>query len=212
MSDQPVISVILPTIRPTHIARTLANLRAAAQFVPTEIIVIADFPAPSCEPHSPWYVRQRQGVIDAIALGERVARGEYLFVTNDETTLEPDCLHQLYQAAVARPGRLLTPNHQPPFPFVYYGKPFAAFPFAHRDLIQQLGGLLDPAYRAFYADPDLSMRAHAAGVPVEQVDTAVMYHWNQHDAAHHAAVAAYLDGDRATFRSRWDHLGAFRDP
>lgn len=219
MPDRPVISVILPTIRPTHIGRCLDNLRVAMTFVPSEVIVVADFPAEAAGivPGASgtavqWIVRGRQGVIDAIYIGTQAARGDYLFITNDETTLEPDCLHQLYQAAATQPGRLLTPNHQPPFPFVYYGRPFAAFPFAHRDLIAQLGGLLDPTYRAFYADPDLSMRAHAAGVPVETVPSAVIYHHNQHDAAHHAAVDAYLAQDRATFRSRWDHLGVFRDP
>lgn len=208
MSDQPVISVILPTIRQGRILAALQSLQAAAELVPTEIIVVADFPAPI--PHSPWYVRGRRGVIDAIQVGYAAARGEYVFVSNDETMVEPDCLHQLYQAAVTQPGRLLTPNHQPPFPFAYYGKPFAPFPFAHRDVFTKLGGLFDPAYRGFYADPDLSMRAHAAGVPVETVWPAVIHHSNSEDKS--AAWYDYFLADRATFRSRWDHLGVFRDP
>jgi hypothetical protein len=131
-------------------------------------------------------------------------------VTNDETIPEPDCLLHLYQAAVMHPGSLLTPRHLPPFDFRYYGLPFAPFPFASRALFERLGGLFDPAYKGFYADPDLGMRAHAAGVPIEEVPHAAIHHHNVNDKSEQ--WNAYFDADRATFRARWDHLGEFCDP
>lgn len=204
-----IISVILPTIRPYLIEQRLKEWDTALALVPpSELIVVADFPSPNG--HSPWYVRGRNGVIDAINLGYGVARGEFVFVTNDEAIPEPDVLHQLYQAAVQMPGCLLTPLHLPPFPFQYYGKPFAPFPFARKTLFDQIGGMFDPAFKAFYADPDLGMRAHAAGVPIHTVQTAAIHHHNAEGKAEQ--WDAYFTNDRATFRARWDHLGAFRDP
>ena len=211
MSDRPLISIILPTVRPALIVDCLASLTAAASLVPpTEIIVVADFEPPI--EHQPWILRDRRGPIDAIHLGYQAARGDYVFVTNDEARLEVDALLLLYQDAVMIPGRLLSPTHLPPFPFAYYGRPFVPFPFAHRDVFDALGGLFDPAFKAFYADPDLSMRAHAAGVPVHVVASAAIHHHNGTDGPKEQNWMAYIDRDRAVFRARWDHLGAFRDP
>jgi hypothetical protein len=207
---KPVISVILPTIRPSLIGVRLAEYRAMDAGVPVEVIVVADFAPPM--PHSPWYVRERKGVIDAVDLGYKAAQGDYITVTNDETQYGPDTLRALYAAACANPGAVLAPRHIPPFPFFYYGKPFTGFPFVHRDTIAKLGGFFDPAYRAFYSDPDFSMRAHAAGVPIVDVPDAPILHMQSHRRDHDDAVVAYHAADQALFRSRWDHLGAFRDP
>lgn len=205
----PIISVILPTIRPELIEGVLAKWRVPLALVPpSELIVVADFTAPGS--HTPWIVRERRGVVDAVHVGFQAARGEYVFLTNDETTPEPDALLQLYQAAVVDPDRLLTPRHLPAFNFTYYGKRFAPFPFASKALLERLGGLLDPVFKAFYSDPDLSMRAYAAGIPVDEVPAATIHHHNGADKS--ANWAAYFEADRATFRARWDHLGAFCDP
>jgi hypothetical protein len=212
MSGRPVISVILPSIRPELVMACVHDLRAAHRDIPTEIVVVADFAASFANPHTPWFVQPRSGVIAAIDLGYRSSRGDYVFLTNDQTRMGPDAIARLYDAAEAQPGRLLSPRHLPPFTFAYYGLPFAPFVFAHRDLITSLGGFLDPVYRAFYADPDLSMRAHAAGVPVEVVPEATIQHNNWTDAAKTQNWDAYFLADQATFRARWDHLGAFRDP
>lgn len=199
---EPAVSVLLPTIRPSHVARVLAGLQLAAGDLPLEVVVIADFPSPG---HQPWIVRPRAGVVDAVQAGVVAATGRYLFVTNDETQYEPGMLRLLYDAAEARPGCLWSPQHLPPFQFVYYDRPFAPFPFAHRDVFAQIGGVLDPVYGAFYADPDLSLRAHRAGVPVVQLDAAKIYHSNETSRAdHRAAVAQHFERDRQTFRARWD--------
>lgn len=215
-----MISVLLPTIRPTHIVAALDSLRAAGAGVVYEIVVVADFPAASVlecrDPwthlHIHWIEAPRQGVIPAIATAEQAATGDYLFVFNDESQLVAGGLKRLLDEAERKPGGIVTPRHVPTFPFRYYGKPFAPFPFVHRYVVAKLGGLFDPIYHAFYADPDFCLRAHAAGVPIHTVEDVVLTHTNRHDAAHMASVDKYLAADRALFRSRWDHLGAFADP
>lgn len=210
-----MISVLLPTIRPHLITRAVQSIGPAAAGVPYEVVVVADFDADLVaigDPNVRWLISRRYGVIDAINVAQRHARGEYLFVFNDESVLEPGALRRLYETAQQEPKSLLSPRHLPPFNFSYYGKPFAAFPFVHRDVVAELGGLFDPTFKGFYADPDFSLRAHAKGVPIRIVDDAVLRHANNHDEPHHASVSAYLEQDRAVFRSRWDHLGEFRDP
>lgn len=208
----PVISVLLPTVRPHKLATCLPCIGPACGTVPYEVVIVADFAAEVVPPCCQWIVRERRGVVDAVNLACAAAQGEYWFLFNDESVLSPRALETLHRHAVMDPGTLWTVNHQPPYAFVYYGKPFAPFPFAHRDLIAKIGGLLDPVYRGFYSDPDLSMRAHAAGVAIKVVSSAVLQHNNQHDAMHQHAVNTYLAADRATFQARWNHLGEFCDP
>lgn len=219
-----IVSVLLPTVRPHLLQRSLASIGPAAGALRYEVIVVADFEEPPVnDPYVTWVQRPRRGVVDALIAAHDVSQGEYIFSFNDESQLEALALQRLFDVAVECPRTLLTPRHIPKFPFFYYGLPFAPFPFASRRLISALGGLVDPAYRAFYSDPDLSMRAHAAGVPVQVVEDAVIHHANHHDKAHVDAVNAYVDADRATFRAKWDHLerragtagrpaSKFRDP
>lgn len=214
-----MISILLTTIRPHLIERCFASIRPACGRVPYEVVVVADFDPFNLAgfdlselERCTWMMRERAGVVVAVNQACTMARGTHWFLFNDESTLDAGSLETLYCQAKREPRALLGPQHMPPFGFEYYRRPFQPFPFAHRDLYAELGGVFDPAYRSFYADPDLSMRAHAHGVPVRSVDGAVIRHCNAHDFAHSMNVSAYLDGDRATFRSRWDHLGTFADP
>lgn len=215
----PQVSILLPTIRPHLIRRAVESIALAAGTVSYEIVVVADFPlsemgctSPVAHLHCHWIRHPRRGVVDAVQVACAAAQGEYWFLLNDESTLDPGAIEILYHEAVKAGPAVLTPRHLPAFPFQYYGIAFAAFPFAHRDVILQVGGLLDPTYKGFYADPDFSLRAVAQGIPIRTVDGAVIRHTNKHDAPHQASVSAYLEADRATFRYRWDHLGEFRDP
>ena len=210
----PLISVLLTTIRPHLVKRALDSIRPAAAGLPYEVVVVADFAPPDgvLQPPVSWSMRDRRGVVDAVNTAGQAALGEYWFIFNDESTLEPGALGLLYEAAVDEPDALLTPEHVPAFPFFYYGLPFAPFPFAHRSVFTQLGGLLDPIYRSFYADPDLSLRAHAQGRAVRTVHGAVIRHANYHDQPHADSVSAYLAADRAAFAARWAHLGELVDP
>lgn len=214
-----MISVLLPTIRPHLIERSFASIKPAAGGVPYEVVIVADFDPFSLAGFDikelevcTWMMRERGGVILAINQATTMARGTHWFVFNDESILDEGALEVLYEASLREPRSLIGPTHLPAFNFEYYGKPFQPFPFASKALFRQLGGLFDPAYKGFYADPDLSMRAHRKGVPVKSIPEAIIRHHNAHDADHNRSVSRYLDADRATFRARWDQLGEFRDP
>lgn len=209
MAD-PAISVLLPSVRPGLLERAYASLEGAACDVSYEVVIVADF-GPKDWPRCRWVVRDRRGSVDAVNRACQEARGEYWFLFNDESVLESVALEILYHEAVATPDQLLTPLHLPRYAFSYYGLPFPAFPFAHRDLFARLGGVLDPIYKAFYADPDLGMRAHAHGVPVVVAERAVIHHHNGQDDAKLQNMRRYFLADRVAFRERWDHLGEFRD-
>jgi glycosyltransferase involved in cell wall biosynthesis len=205
---------LLPTVRPGQFQRSFDSIAPAAGEVPYEIIVVADFDCPKDLSCGKWLKRERKGPIAAINTAFKRSSGDYLFVMNDESTLDPGALALLYYTALGFPRCIYSPKHIPEFGFYYYGKHFAAFPFVRRDVIFELGGFIfDPAYKGFYADPDFSMRAYAANIPIRVVEGAILRHGNDMNApGHQENVSNFLDADRALFRLRWDHLGEFRDP
>ena len=104
-----MISILLPSVRPALLRRAYDSIAPAAGPVRYEVIIVADF-GPDYWPHTVWIVNERKGPIDAVESARRVARGDYLFVMNDEATLDPDALTVLYNYAVANPGKLLSPS------------------------------------------------------------------------------------------------------
>lgn len=205
-----MISVLLPTVRPNKFRQSLDSIPAACGDVPYEVVIVADFAQPG-DVDAVWIVRERRGTVDAINVAYAAALGSHVFLFNDEATLAPNALKLLYLQSLTTPEWLLSPRHVPAYTFQYFGKSFPPFPFAHRDVFTQLGGLLDPAFKSFYADPDLGMRAHTAGVPIGVVPEAVIWHSNGHDEVKVANLQQYMAIDQATFRARWEHLGEFRD-
>lgn len=214
------VSVILPTVRPHLLRRALYSIPLAARGVHHEVVVVADF-----APHDDyldavssgwvtWIVRNRRGVVDAANVGHSASNGRFVFLFNDESVLDEGALSLLYEEGLRRPRTILSPRHLPEFAFRYYGREFVPFVFVEKSLVDgELGGVfLDPVYRGFYADPDLSLRAIERGISLHVVGEAVLRHHNDHDELHRAMVGKFLEHDRAVFRRRWDHLGEFRDP
>lgn len=214
-----MISILLPTIRPANIMDTLLNLSYANKGE-YEIIVVADFPAPAYikdDPRIFWvFENHRQGPVDAVNKAFLLAQGEYVFVMNDESKLEVGALDLLKNRYEINTLQLLTPKHIPYFPFIYYGKIFAAFPFMNRRTLQVLNNdefVFDPTYKAFYADPDLSLRAYENNIPVHIIEEAILIHNNDwHEEGHQDNVKKYLNHDQEVFKNRWSHLGEFKDP
>lgn len=217
-----MISVILPSIRRhliNNCVQSILNATSKQSQHDLEIICICDY-APThyiaaLSPIITWLFNvERKGVVDANIKGYNAAQGDYVMTISDEAKLYPGSLDHLEAFCKKHDNNVLTsPAHIPYFPFFYYGKWFAPFPFAHRSVIEKVGGLFLPEYKCFYADPDLSLRAYENGVPVLECDNAMIHHPNDMACvAHQHNVKAYVEADRETFKKRWTHLGEFKDP
>jgi len=213
-----MISIILPSVRPENLKNCIEAIIKAADYDDKlfEIILVTDFKHQweSANIKS-FYAPERKGVVDALNKGIAVAQGDYLFTLSDEAILGDKAFLYLLKDSkeLYQDKALLTPLHIPHYPFFYYGRYFAAFPFAHRDLIERVGGFFDPIYHCFYADPDLSLRCHQIDIEVHVCELATIYHPNNMSCeAHRMNVALYVEADRAIFKKRWKHLGEFKDP
>jgi glycosyltransferase involved in cell wall biosynthesis len=205
------LSILLPSLRPHELTGCLPALHAAADGLDYELVVISDAELSDAHPRTRCIIEAApEGPIHATLTGLTAARGDYLFTCSDEDRLQPRSLFKMHvRAELAR--KLGTHAiHCPWFPnagpWQYYGRTFAPWPFIHKDLAKQLGGLFDPAYHAHYADPDLGMRAAEAHVGIRLHDDLTLAHPNPHDDLHLRNHARWFDADERVFRSKWAHL------
>ena len=159
------------------------------------------------------FVQPRNGTVDAMNLSFEMAEGRYIFATNDEVELDPCVFRVLLDAAEAHgEDGIFAVSQKPYCSNDYYGIYFAPCPFGRRSFFQRLNGrnyLFDPIYRSFYADPDLCIRAHVAGIDVVKVPEARTRHHRcvRPGDGHSHNWQSYYQSDRHTFNTRWEHLG-----
>ncbi len=211
-----MISIILPSIRSDNLKWALGNLRMNQIHTDYEVICPIDFQMEApCSKVKILLEPERKGVIDAINVGLKQAQGDYIYITNDQSNLSPDGLNQLVKFSKSKGDVALTgPKDVENFQFKYYDRWFVAYPFIHRTVLNSIGGHFDPIYRAFYADPDLSLRAHVRNIPVEDCTLAVnkRYHSGlMNYDGHQDSCNKYFAQDKSTFINRWKHLGEYKD-
>lgn len=212
----PIVSILLPTIRPDLFRIRMQEYAQLQLPGPCEVVVVSDRPdlldaAPQPGLSVQYLVQPRGGNVPATNLAFAAAQGTYVLATNDEVAFEADLLTALVRAAALQVDGIFSPVQTPYCSNDYYGVFFANCPFGRRRFFQHLNGqdcLFDPVYRCFYADPDLSLRAAAQGLAVVMVPDARCAHQCVPGAEGHVANArAYYAQDRQTFVTRWAHLG-----
>lgn len=218
----PLISILLPTIRPDLCRLRLQEYAGLALAEQLEVVVVSDSPKWDVSQPNPemtvQHVHQpRGGNIPATNLAFERATGTYVCATNDEVAFEHGFFMAMVNTAMAHGAGLFSGTQTPYCSNDYFGVFFANCPFGRKDFFQRLNGgnwLFDPVYHAFYADPDLALRAHAKGFPVVKVPAAQCVHHCVRDADGHLFNReTYYHLDRRTFAHRWAHLGPMeKDP
>lgn len=209
-----MISILIPSIRPINLEQTIARLLAGQENADFEIVTVTDFEVYPLPSKVVSIRSERLGCIDAICKAEARASGEYIIVLSDQSYISDGGLLQMEEYSQRVRNTVIISQHTvPESKLEYYGKYFAPYPFVHRSIIQQLGGLFLPIYKSFYADPDFSMRAHEAGIPIHKLNYIDIIRPGGMSYSHHKENANnYLEADRETFKQRWQHMGVFNDP
>ena len=146
------------------------------------------------------------GFVAAANRGIGRARGEWVFLLNNDVTLAPDCVERLMEVAESSDAAMLTPlvlwTEDPRLVYsagdrigtngrpvsIGYQRERGAFvtveaPFGvsggyglFRGDLLDKVGLLDPAFGAYFEDADLCFRARWAGFTAQLVSEAVAWH------------------------------------
>jgi glycosyltransferase involved in cell wall biosynthesis len=209
-----MVSVIIPSIRPINLEQTLARLLIGQEDADFEIVCVTDFEIYPLPDKVVSIRSERKGCIDAICKAEAAASGEYIIVLSDQSYISDGGLIEMERLSKEAGDKIIISQRTiPESKLEYYGWYFAPYPFAHRDLISDLGGLFLPCYKSFYADPDFSMRAHEAGIPIVKYPHLTIIRPPGMDYSYHKQnFNKYVEADRETFKKRWAHLGEFKEP
>jgi len=209
----PELSILLPSLRPDAVARKVKEFSETNTDVDYELIVVSPFDVQGDRVrHIPE--KERNGVIYAINQAYAHSSARYIVLWSDDAIPEPGCLRNIlnfvkqkpvpFLASFRRRGRDGKEHEQ----WAVYGKLYAGWLCADRETFNLVGGLFNPEYKNYWADPDLSLRVWEykgevlvcddAWINVEQID----------DQVKKDNLKSSFSKDTETFFSHWhDKLG-----
>ncbi len=210
--DRPTISIVIPTWNRCDLACRCLRSLADQTFQDVEWIVVddgstdgtrgtmeRDFPRARV-----LRLPRNRGFAAATNAGIGAAKGTWLFLLNNDMTLEPDCLERLWTArnradmlaplvlwdddhdTIYSAGDRILPNGRPEswgfrVPRQHFTPPPEIFGVSagaglfRREILDTVG-VLEASFGAYFEDADLCFRARLAGFTAAFVDDAVAYH------------------------------------
>jgi GT2 family glycosyltransferase len=163
---------------------------------------------------------KRQGFVKAANIGFRAADGKYITWLNDDARPLPDAYDNAIQQLKKGPAsdRVIAMYHRwksarniafekklhgTAYQLCHVrGTLYANFALATRDVFQQLA-YFDERYRFYGADPDFSLKAWHAGIPIETARASFIDH-DEHDDQRRFVDAEQAKRDNAKLFAKWD--------
>lgn len=213
-AQAPRVSVVIPTWNRCELVIECLESLSRQTYRDFETIVVDDGSTDGTAerlrrewPEAVVIVRERNGgFAKAVNAGIRCARGEFLFLLNNDMTLEPDCLEKLLRTTESANSDMTAPlvvwrddpsviysigdqllsNGRPESigfralraGFSYSGEVFGVSAGAglFRRAVFDAAGLFDERFVAYFEDADLCFRARLAGFRAVACPEAVAYH------------------------------------
>lgn len=210
----PMVSIIIPTWNRCDLVVECLRSLAKQTFRDVEIIVVDDGSTDDTAEVLQWDFPQtkiiqrskNQGFAVAVNAGIRQARGEWIFLLNNDVTLDPRCLEHLLASASQTQADMIAPlilwedspetvysagdairtNGRPES--IGFRSPRKGFVFPqtifgvsaaaglYHSRIFKTVGLLDETFIAYFEDSDLCFRARLAGLTAALAPEAIAYH------------------------------------
>ena len=227
-AGEPKVSIIVPTYRRVdHLARCLKSIESTVK-LPHEVIGVAvkddqaTIDAIATHPAVKWVIQPtRGGAVQAMNLGFRAARGEYLIQINDDCELLPHSIANAVRFLEAPANSLIGQAaffHDSPVKrnvftqiqveniwyFVGHvrGLCYANFGLARRSLHERLD-YFDERFFMYGADPDFSLKVwHEAKLGVVPCPGALIHHAELNDERGERERAAQAADNEKLF-AKW---------
>lgn len=204
----PEISILLPSIRPELARRRIEEFATVAAAVDYEIVLVSPFTVENPRVvHVPEL--ERRGVMHAMNVAYRAASGHHIVLWSDDARPMAGALENILRYVGRHPApmlagfRLRDASGRESEQWSVYGRLYVGWLCAAKETIDAAGGLFDPAFRNYWADPDLSLRMYEIGgqvvvcpdawIEVEQVD----------DKVKQTNLSASFSRDTETFFRKW---------
>lgn len=201
---------MLPSLRPQAVASVICEFSRTDSSADYELIVVSPFPvAGERVVHVPE--TERRGVLFAMNRAYDAASGDYIVTWSDDALPQSDCLTRIVP---------FVRSHQAPFLACFgkrdergrrseqwsvYGRLYASWFCASRKTLEMMGGLWDPIFKNYWADPDLSLRVYERGGGVEVCEIATIRVAQVWDDIKSQNLSTTFESDTAAFFDRWHH-------
>ncbi len=188
-----MIDILIPSFRPDNVEKIRKNIEECS--VGHDINLVFD--------------TKTVGTYNAVRKMFNETSGEWIIHMPDDCTVVPgwiDRMMEMMKDPEIYVGGWKTYNWIKHEPCKYYGKNFCAFICIRRDIAIKLGGLMHEKYYCFYGDPDLSMRAYAAGGKVQHLPTYDIYYDDKGDDLKSKNFLEHHDKDKQQFINTWGNF------
>jgi len=168
----PAISILLPSLRPMAALACCNAFRDTQPDVDYEIVLVAPFKIDDLKTR--WIEEQTpKGVNAAMNLAHSAAIAPVVAFWADDAKPALGCLAAALDCLAAMPPpaiaalRMRYPNGAEANQWAVYGQHYACFGAIRKDDALAVGGLFDPRFHSYWADPDLALRVVGAGGQVK---------------------------------------------
>ena len=204
----PEISVLLPSLRKEAAAQRIQEFARTNGSADYEIILVSPFAVNEKRVlHIPE--GKAQGDIHAANMAYRRASAPFIVWWADDARPTPHCLSRMLR---------FIRKHREPFigcfrlknrhgdeleSWSVYGRLYACWGMASQNTLCSIGGFLDPQFKRFWSDPDMSLRAWEKGGSVKICPNAWVIISHIEDEVKRKGLEAYFVADTETFFNRW---------
>jgi len=207
-SREVEVSVIMPSLRPQLVQQRIRDYAATSADISYELVVVSPFEVKGANvKHVPE--GEPKGTIYATNLGYQHSSGKIIVYTSDDVRPLPHALSNMarflkrFPAPFVSSFRMLTPDQREREQSSAYDLLYACWGALTRESIEKLGGLFDPIYRSYWADPDLSMRAWTHGGMVRVCPDAWLAFEGAEDDVKSKNMSQSHNQDMEAFLERW---------
>lgn len=204
------ISVLLPSLRPEALARTIREFDKTNSDVDYEIVAVSPFQVSGIK--TVWIKEESpRGGVFAQNIAYINSKGEYKIYFSDDVSPTVGCLRNLLNFMKVNTSpfigafKMITPTGREIGPFGAYKRLYACYGCVNDETVKQLGSFLDDRYEYSWADIDISLRCWLAGGRVEICKDALVIPRQIEDELYKSHRGVSWDRDVEAFLSRW-HL------
>jgi len=207
----PEVSITLPSLRPEALLQRVKEFSITNKDVDYEIVVVSPFTVKQ-DRVVHIYEEKQLGNTYAFNVAYKNSSGEYVVWWADYISPTANCLSNMLSFVKSRKepfiGAFSVKDGQGRklLPVGVYGKLYACFGCVSKNTINLIGGYFDSVYKAYWADPDMCLRAWRKGGEVKVCPNTWVVMEYIVDKLKKDSRSQYFDKDKETFLNRWHNL------
>ena len=208
---KPEISVLLPSLRPELLSRTVKEFSETNSDVNYEIIVVSPFEVKT--DRVIWVKEDKsEGSVVATNRAYTNSRGDYVMYFSDDVSPTKDCLKNMLSFMKTKKTpfvgafKMINPNGKEIGPFGAYKKLYACYGCLNVETVLQLGGVFSSIFEYSWCDIDLSLRCWLTNGKVEICQDASVMPRQINDDIYKAHRGSSWDRDVEAFLNKWHSI------